>query len=154
MLTIRTLENIKRGASITFYNGIYAILFGIFYLVFFRFILKENFRAITIVWQVFAKYNPALNSLLVRLMVLKGLFIITIGIAIIYLSLYILRKKDRATWIILFIIGLTFWPILLTFEILDKNLYTTVLSSIGWITFIIGMIIPIRYYMQRNYTEY
>lgn len=154
MLTIRTLQNIKTGAWITLINGIYAVLFGIFFTGFFRLILKTNFRAIEIVWQVFSKYNPAINSLIVKLMIIKGLFILTIGIVIVYLSGYILKKKDKSTWVLLFIVGLIFWPTLLTFEILDHNVYTIIASFIGWLTFIIGMLIPIRYYMQRDYSEY
>lgn len=154
MLTIRTLENIKRGARITTFNGIYAILLGIVYLGFFKLILKQNFEAISVVWQVFAKYNPAINSLFIKLMIIKGLFIITLGIVIIYLSTYILKKKDKATWVALFIIGLIFWPSLLTFEILDKNWYTAGAAFFGWLTFIIGMLIPIGYYMQREETDY
>ncbi len=154
MLTTKTLENIKRGARITIFNGIYAILLGIFYLVFFEFILKTNFHAIDIVWQIFAKYNPAINLFLVKLIIIKGSFVITIGAVIAYLSNYILKKKEKATWVALFIIGLIFWPSLLTFEILDKNWYTTAMAFFGWISFIIGMVLPIKYYMQREYNEY
>lgn len=154
MLTIRTLEKIKLGAKWTMANGIYAILFGVFYLIFFNFILKTDFRAIEVVWQIFAKYNPLITALFIKLMIIKGLFIISTGIIVTYLSSYILRKKDRATWIMLFVIGLIFWTSLLTFEILDKNIYTIAICFIGWLTFIIGMLIPIKYYMQRDYEEY
>lgn len=154
MLNIRTLENIKRGARITLFNGLYAIVLGAFYLIFFGFILKTNFHAINVVWQIFAKYNPAINAFLVQLIVIKGLFVMTLGVAITYLSNYILKKKEKSTWVILFIIGLIFWPSLLTFEILSKNLYTTAMAFFGWITFIIGMVFPIKYYMQREYNEY
>ena len=154
MLTIRTLQQIKRGAWFTLINGIYVILFGILYIALMNFILKINFKGIEIVWQVFAKYNPAINGMIIRLIILKGIFIIALGIMMIYLSSYILKKKEKATWIMLFIVGLIFWPSLLTFEILDHNVYTITASLIGWITFIIGMLLPIRYYMQRDYTEY
>ena len=104
MLTIKTLENIKLGARITLLNGIYASLLGIFYLGFFNFILKTDMRAIDVVWQVFAKYNSALNALFIRLMIMKGIFIFSIGIFLIYLSYYILKKKDKGTWATLFIV--------------------------------------------------
>ena len=154
MLTIKTVENIKRGAWTTLFNGVYAVLFGIVYLSFFKFILKVNFKAIDVVWQVFAKYNPEINYLFIKLMILKGIFIIAIGILIIYLSDYILRKKDKGSWISLFIIGLIFWASLLAFEILDKNIYTIALVFLGWAWFIAGMLIPIRYYTQRDYGDY
>jgi len=154
MLTIKTVENIKRGAWITYINGIYAILLGIIYLSFFRFLLKTNLKAIGVIWQVFAKYNPEINALFIRLIILKGIFIIAIGILIVYLSDYIFRKKDRGTWISLFVIGLIFWGSLLTFEIFDKNIYMITLVAIGWIGFIIGMLIPVKYYTQKDYGDY
>jgi len=154
MLTIKTLQNIKRGAWLTLLNGIYAIVFGILYIAMFGFILKNNFSAIDVVWQVFAKYNSSISHLIIKLMIFKGVFIITIGILITYLSGYLLKKKDRDTWIMLFVIGLLFWPSLLTFEVLDGNWYTAIAVGIGWVTFIIGMLIPIRYYSQRDFTDY
>jgi len=155
MLTIETLEKIKTGARITFFNGIFAIIFGVAYLGFMEFILKYNMRIIDVVWQVFYKYNNDLASIIVRLTLLKCALIIIMGIMIIYLSDHILKRKDRIAWIVLFVIGgIIFWPAILTIEIIDKNFYTVVASAIGWITFIMGMTIPIRYYMQRQYTEY
>jgi len=154
MITIKTVERIRNGSLMTMYNGIYAVLFGLVYLLLVNLIAKMNFRTIDVVWQVFSKYNPAISSLFIKLMIVKGILIIPIGIAIIYLSTYILKKKDKTAWVVLFIIGLVFWPTLLTFEILDKNIYTIIASFVGWITFIIGMVIPIRYYTQREYSEY
>ena len=154
MLTIRTLEKIKAGSWLTLINGIYAIIFGVLYMAVMNFILKTNFHQIEIVWQVFVKYNPSINSMIARLMILKSIFIIAIGIIIVYLSNYILKKKEKPAWVILFIIGLIFWPALLTMEFLDGNIYTIVAAFIGWISFIIGMLIPIKYYTQREYSEY
>jgi hypothetical protein len=153
MLTIKTLERIKQGAGLTLINGIYTILFGVVYMALMSFILKINFRHIEIVWQVFQKYNPDVNFMIVRLMILKGIFIIVIGIVIVYLSNYILKKKEKMAWVILFILGIIFWPAVLTMEFLDSNIYTLVASFIGWITFIIGMLIPIKYYTQKEYSE-
>ena len=150
MLTIRTLEKIKLGSRITLFNGIYATLLGIFYLGFFNFILKTNFKAIDTVWQVFAKYNPEVNSLFIRLMLLKGAFIIAIAVLLIYLSMSLYRKKEKQTWVALFIVGIIFWPSLLTFEILDKNLYTIIAVFLGWLSFIIGMLIPAKYFIKSE----
>ena len=155
MLTIETLEKIKTGARITLFNGIFAIIFGVVYFGFMNIILKYNMRIIDVVWQVFYKYNNELASIIVHLTILKCLFIIIMGIIIIYLSNYILKRKDRVAWVMLFVVGgIIFWPAILTIEILDKNFYAVIASAIGWITFIMGMTIPIRYYMQRQYTEY
>lgn len=154
MLTIQTVQNIKRGSRFTLINGIYAIILGILYIVFFRFIIKTDFRAIDAIWQIFDKYNPGIAGLFVKLLVIKGVFIISIGIMIIYLSSYIWKKKDKSAWFVLFLIGLLFWGSLLTLEILNKNIYTIILSGIGWLTFIIGMFLPIKYYMERDYEDY
>lgn len=154
MLTIKTLETIKRGAWITYANGIYAIIMGLLYLIFMKFMLKTNFKAIDVTWQVFAKYNPEINGLFYKLIILKAVFIICIGIAIIYLSANILKRKEKGTWIALFLVGIIFWPTLLTIEIMNQNVYAGIASFIGWFSFIIGMFIPIRYYMDKDYTEY
>ena len=154
MITANTVQSIKFGSKITIFNGIYAILLGIVYLGFSKLILLENFRVIDVVWQVFSKYNPSISWMLVKLMIIKGVFIITLGIVIVYLSTYILKRKDKPTWIMLFIIGLIFWPSMLAFEILDKNWYTTAAFLLGWISFIVGMLIPVKYYLQKDYQEY
>jgi hypothetical protein len=153
MLTIKTLEKIKIGSRTTLFNGIYAVLLGIFYLAFYEFIIKNNFRKIDIVWQVFEKYNPEISKLIIQLLIIKALFIIAFGLVIIYLSVYILKKKDKTAWLALLILGMIFWVSILVFEILDKNFYTITLIAIGWISFIVGMLIPIRYYTEREYDE-
>jgi hypothetical protein len=154
MLTIQTIQNIKRGSRITYFNGLYAIILGLVYIAFFKLILKINFRNIDSIWEVFSKYNPEISGLLVRLFLLKAVFIIVMGIIIIYLSKYILKKKDKNAWFVLFIIGVIFWASLVTLEAFDKNWYTIGAASIGWIIFIIGMLLPIKYYIEREYNEY
>jgi len=154
MLTIRTVQNIKRGSRITYINGIYAIILGIIYISLFKFIIKVNFRKIDAIWQIFEKYNPGISSIFIRLFILKGIFIIALGIIIIYLSLYILKKKDKNAWFVLFIIGVLFWASLLVIEIFDKNIYTIIAAGIGWIMFIIGMLLPIKYYIEKEETGY
>jgi cbb3-type cytochrome oxidase subunit 3 len=154
MLTIETVGNIKKGSRITFFNGIYTIILGILYLVFLKTFLKMNFRSIEVIWQLFEKYNPALAALFIKMMVLKGIFVIAFGIIFIAFSMYILKKKDKNAWAVLFFIGIIFWASLLTLEILSKNWYTISASLFGWITFVIGMLLPIKYYMQRDYSEY
>ena len=59
---------------------------------FYNFIIRTDFRAVGGVWQVFSKYNPAISHLFIKLMVLKGFFIIAIGSAIFYLSIYLLKS--------------------------------------------------------------
>lgn len=154
MLTIQTLERIKTGTRITLFSGIFAGIYGLLHIIFINFLLRMNFEEVDVVWKVFSKYNAEMAGVIFRLALLKGIFIITIAIAIIYLSSYILKRKDKVAWVILFIIGILFWPALLTMEILDKNLITIAASGLGWLIFIIGMIIPIRYYLEREYTEY
>jgi hypothetical protein len=113
-----------------------------------------NFRSIDVIWQVFDKYNPAIGALFIKIMILKGIFIIAFGFIFIAFSSYILKKKDKSAWAVLFFIGIIFWASLLTLEIFSKNAYTIIASLFGWITFVIGMLLPIKYYMQKEYTDY
>lgn len=154
MLTIRTIEHIKTGARITLLNGIYAILLGIFYAIFSGFIMKIDFRAIESSWGFFERYNHEISSLFLKYFILISVIIIAVGVCIIYLSFHILKKKEKATWVVLFIIGIVFWSGLLTVEILNKNIYTICLGFIGWASFILGMIIPIKYYTEKSYDTY
>lgn len=154
MINLKTLEKVKWGARLNYYNGIYAFILGIINIAFFEFVLKTNFAAIKVVWSVFSQYNPGISYLLVKLIILKGVLIIAVSIILMYLSSYIYRKKDRTAWLILLIIGIIFWPGLLIMEILDKNLWTIIFVSIGWIVFLIGILIPVRYYvldLQESY---
>lgn len=153
-MNIQTIQNIKKGSKITFTNGIYTILLGLFIIIFKNWILEEDFRSIQSVWRLFTKYNPEITSLFYKLVVLQGIFVISIGITIIYLSYLIRKKKEKSTWVFLFIIGLIFWAGYLTISIFNKNFWLIVLSFIGWISFIIGMILPIKYYIQKSYMEY
>jgi len=58
------------------------------------------------------------------------------------------------TWVILFTSGIISWVGLLIISILFKNWLLIILSLIGWGTFSLGMILPIRYYMEKRYREY
>ena len=153
MVTIRTVQNIKIGSRITFLNGIYAILLGIVYLVFARNILKINFSAIGSLWAFFDKFNPEIGSLFVRLFILVGLVIVATGAGITYLSHIISKKKEKDYWIVLLIMGVIFWTGLFIIEAMNKNVYTITASVIGWISFVIGMVIPIKYYFQKSYQD-
>ena len=154
MLTIKTVENIKLGSRITYFNGIYAVLTGLYYIIFCNWILKTNLRAFSSVWAVFSKYNPDLAMLLVKLQVIQGILVIALGLSIIYLSAYIARRKDRSAWVALFVMGLLLWAGLLTLEILNWNLTNIIITGIGWLMFIIGMLIPIGYYLGKSDYEY
>jgi hypothetical protein len=155
MVTIRTVQNIKLGAKITFVNGIYAIICAILYFIFFEFLMTINFSKIEgASWGFFDKFNPAIGSLFFRLFLLVALVIIAMGAAIMYLSYNIMKKKEKDLWVVLFIVGMIFWTGLFTIETLNKNYYTMIFSFIGWLSFIIGMLIPIKYYLEKPYTEY
>jgi len=154
MLTIKTLESIKRGGRITYFNGIYAVLTGLYYIIFYNWILKTNLREFGSVWTVFSKYNPDLAMLFIKGEIIQGLLIISIGLAIIYLSSYIVRRKDRSAWVALFVIGLLLWGGLLTIEFFNQNIISIAIALVGWIIFVIGMLIPIGYYLDRSNYEY
>jgi len=148
------IRRVKQGAKITFYNGIFMIFLGAFYIFFVRYNMQANFTSISELWGFFAKFNPEITYLFYLFNVLIGLFLISTGITTIYLSDFIIKRKEKMTWVVLFISGLISWVGLLIISILFKNLYLIILSAIGWVSFIIGMILPIKYYLEKNYREY
>tara|TARA_Y100000310_G_C20563006_1_gene754008 strand:- start:167 stop:619 length:453 start_codon:yes stop_codon:yes gene_type:complete len=148
------IRRVKQGAKLTLYNGIFMILFGIFYAVFVQFNMKQNFNAINELWGFFAKFNPEITQLFLLFNILIGLFLISTGITIIHLSDFIIKRKDKMTWVTLFISGIIAWGGLLLISILFKNQILIILSLIGWFSFVVGMLLPINYYLEKSYREY
>lgn len=148
------IQKVKQGAKITLYNGIYMIFFGIFYIVFVKFNMSYNFNAISELWGFFAKFNPKISQLFFLFNILIGLFLISGGVTTIYLSDFILKRKEKMTWVILFLSGIISWGGLLVISVLFKNPILITLSFIGWAIFITGMLLPIRYYLEKGYREY
>ncbi len=148
------IQKVKQGARITWYNGIYMILFGIFYAVFIRFNMKTNFKAINELWGFFEKFNPEITLLFYLFNILIGLFLISTGITIMHLSDFIIKRKDKMTWVILFISGLIAWAGLMIISCLFKNPVLITLSVSGWLSFVVGMLLPINYYLEKSYREY
>ena len=148
------IQRVKQGAKITFYNGVYMILLGLIYIIFAKFNMSVNFDSISQLWGFFEKYNPKIANLFILFNFLIGFLIISMGIILIYLSDFIIRRKEKMTWIVLVLIGITGWGSLLIISILSKNIFQIILNFIGWVTFIIGMLLPIRYYLDRGYMEY
>jgi hypothetical protein len=58
------------------------------------------------------------------------------------------------TWIILFIVGIINWVALLIISIILGNILLIILTATGWLTFILGMLLPIKYYLEKSYREY
>ena len=148
------IQRVKQGALITLYNGIYMIILGALYIIFFKFNMKQNFDAISSVWVLFAKYNPKITFLFLLFSLVIGVLLISLGIVIIYLSHFIYKRKEKMPWVILFISGIISWAGLLGIAIFSKNLLFIILSFIGWLTFVFGMLLPISYYTQKQYREY
>lgn len=148
------IRRVKQGAKITLFNGVYAIILGFFYIIFSKWILKSSFQAIDIIWQLFEKYNPKIATLLNLINYTLGVQLISMGVFIIYLSYFIMKRKEKITWVILFISGLIFWAGVFTINIFIGNMNLIALIGFGWLVFIIGMLIPIRYYLEKPYREY
>ena len=148
------IKRVKQGAKITYYNGVYTIIFGVFYIFFVKFNMTSNFNSTKSLWGFFARYNPEISYLFILFNILIGLFLISAGITTMYLSDFILKRKEKITWVILFISGLISWGGLLTISFLFKNTILITLSVIGWLSFILGMLLPIRYYLEKGYREY
>jgi uncharacterized membrane protein HdeD (DUF308 family) len=148
------IQRVKQGAKITLYNGIYMILFGLFYVVFINFNMRSNFHGIGVIWQLFTKYNPEVYHLFMYLNIIIGVFMISMGIIVIYMSYFILKRKEKMTWVVLLLSGLIGWAGLLIVSFFIGNKFLVGLSFFGWFSFIIGMILPLRYYVEKQYREY
>lgn len=148
------IQRVKQGAKITFYNGIYLIIVGVFYILFSNLIMRASFREISESWGFFLRYNPKIAHLFFLFNILIGILMVSNGAFIIYLSDFIIKRKEKITWVILFVSGIISWGGLLIISILFENWTLIILSGAGWLSFIIGMVIPIKYYLEKNYREY
>ncbi|MBT4135287.1 hypothetical protein HOD75_00525 [archaeon] len=148
------IKRVKQGARITYYNGVYMIALGFFYIFFIKYNMEKNFSVTSELWGFFTRFNPELSFLFYLFNVLIGLFLISTGINTMYLSDFIIKRKEKMTWVILFLSGLISWVGLLTISILFKNLILILFAFAGWLSFVIGMLLPIQYYLQKNYREY
>ena len=148
------IHRVKQGAKITFYTGIYMIILGLFFIFFIDLNMKYAFSSTTKLWGFFEKYDWDISFLFYLFNILIGILLISNGITIAYLSDFIMKRKEKITWVILFITGIISWAGLLTISILFQNLILIALSFMGWLMFIIGMLIPISYYLEKPYREY
>jgi len=148
------IQRVKQGAKITYYSGFYLILAGIYLILFIERNMRANFDSINQLWGFFTKFNTEIANIFILYNILAGILLITIGIVIIYLSDFIYKRKDKMTWVILFLIGIITWVSLIIISILLNNLILIIGSLIGWLLFIAGMLLPIRYYLEKTYKEY
>jgi hypothetical protein len=148
------IQRVKQGGKITFYTGIYMIILGIFFTFFIDLNMKYIFNSTTKLWGFFLRYNGDISYLFYLFNILIGILLISNGITIAYLSDFIIKRKEKMTWVILFIMGIISWAGLLTVSILFQSIILIGLSFIGWLIFIIGMLLPISYYVEKPYREY
>ena len=142
---------IRLGSLVTLYNGIYALIYGVFLIAFNKVLLSEYFRNVPVRWVVFARSFPYRAKLYSLSIIAEGFLLLSIGIFIVYLSYFILKRKDKLAWVILFLSGIIGWASLFLINLLLINWVLIILCSIGWVSFIIGMLIPIKYYLQKGY---
>lgn len=148
------IQTVKQGAKITLYNGIYLILLGILTISLQKFNMTLLFESISELWGFFSTYNPRIANLFFLFNLLTGILLISIGIFIIYLSYFIIKRKEKITWVVLFISGIICWAGLLIISFFLKNWIIISLMAFGWLMFIFGMLMPIRYYIEKEYKEY
>ena len=148
------IQRVKLGAKITLYNGIYMILLGILEIFFLDYVMKQNFNAIDQLWGFFTRYNSDIAKIFNLQATIIGILLISQGIVIIFLSYFIIKRKDKMAWIILFLTGMISWAGLLIISILLKNLLLMGSMLLGWLSFIMGMLYPILYYLEKSYREY
>ena len=148
------IQRIKQGARINYYNGIYMIIFGIFYAVFVGFNIKFNFNSVSELWGFFSMFNPEVTHLFYYFNILIGLFLISTGIVIMHLADFICKRKEKMTWMILFFSGAVSWGGLFVISILLRNWILIILSSVGVGMFLMGIFLPIKYYLGKRVRTY
>jgi|TARA_B100000315_G_C14085586_1_gene366836 hypothetical protein len=148
------IQRVKQGARVTYANGVYMMLLGLFIILFDNMNMSTNFNSINQLWGFFSKFNPEISYIFILFHILIGTLLFSSGIMILYLSDYIIKRKEKMTWIILFIVGIINWVALLIISIILGNILLIILTAIGWLTFIFGMLLPIKYYLEKSYREY
>ncbi len=141
---------IRLGSKITLYNGIYAIAYGVFIVIFGKLLLSEYFRKIPLNWNIFSENFPERAGLHFSLLLVQAFFLISIGIFTIYLSYIILKRKDKLAWVVLFSGGIISWASFFIINALIGSWIIRALSFVGWVSFVIGMVIPIKYYVSKE----
>ena len=144
------IKLIKLGSKITLYNGIYSILLGFFFIIFNKFLILRYFKSFPEVWEILVRKWLSDISGYFWIIVYTGFLLISFGIFIVYLSVFIIKRKDKLAWVALFLGGISGWAGLFIVNILAKNWIVVLLSFIGWVSFVIGMLIPIKYYLQKE----
>ncbi len=148
------LKLIRWGSLITLYNGIYAITLGLFMTIFSKFLIKKYFEPFPEIWEILVKKWISDLSQYHLILIYTGFLLVSFGIFVIYLSIFIMKRKDNLAWAVLFFGGILGWASIFVVNILAKNLIMSLLGFIGWISFIIGMVIPIKYYLQKGYPRF
>jgi len=148
------LKLIRLGSLITLYNGIYAVVCGLFMVIFSRFLIKKYFEPFPEIWEILVKKWISDISQYHLILIYTGFLLVSFGIFVIYLSIFVMKRKDNLAWAVLFFGGILGWASIFLVNILAKNLIMIILGFIGWTSFIIGMIIPIKYYLQKGYPRF
>lgn len=144
------IKLIRLGSIMTLINGIYAVLLGLFFVFYSKFLISKYFERFPEVWNILVEKWISDISQYFLILMYTGFLLISFGIFIIYLSYFILKKRDKLAWVILFSGGIIGWAGLFIVNILTKNWIVTVLSFIGWVSFAIGMIVPFKYYIRKE----
>lgn len=148
------MKLIRLGSLITLYNGIYAISFGFFVIIFSKFLVGKYFEPFPEIWEILVRKWISDISQYFLILISIGFLLISFGIFVTYISIFIIKRKDKLAWVVLFLAGILGWASLFIINIIGKNLLMIVLSSIGWVSFVIGMILPIRYYLKKELPKF
>ena len=144
------IKLIRLGSIITLYNGIYASILGFFFIFFNKFMISKYFEEFPEVWDILVKKWISEISQYHLILIYTGFLLVSFGIFIIYLSVLIMKKRDKLAWVVLFSGGIFGWAGVFVINILAKNLIMVIVSFVGWASFVLGMIIPIRYYIRKE----
>lgn len=148
------IKLIRFGSIITLYNGIYAIGVGLFVIFFSKFLTEKYFEPFPEIWEILVRKWLSDISQYFLILISVGFMLISFGIFITYLSVFIIKRKDKLAWVVLFLGGILGWASLFILNIIGKNLLMIALSFIGWISFVIGMVLPIKYYLKKELPKF
>ena len=131
------------------------IMLGMFLIFFSNFIMSISFNNATgQLWGFYVKYDSNIAFLFTLFNILLGILLISQGVSSMYLSDFIIKRKDKMTWVILLVSGSLLWVGTLIIFIFLRNWLLITLGLVGCLSFIWGMLMPIKYYIEKPYKEY
>ena len=81
-------------------------------------------------WDIFSESFPYRAKLYSTLLLTNAFFLISIGVFIAYLSYFVLKRKDKLAWVILFTGGIISWA---SFFIINIMVGSWIIRILSWL---------------------